>query len=209
MYKHFHNRKGVLAPCPAMWEALKEGEGLEEILTDFYTRVYADPVLVSFFNRITIERSIEKQFSFLRSIFTGEKCYFGDHPKGAHNWMVISNELFDHRENLMEGCLLDYGLPEALIKKWRDIEEVFRSVIVKDTPKDIVCGNIRKPSEGYIMEVVEVDTLCDACGDEVNAKQEVICHIRTGEVFCGQCKNKNKLKLYKKVDATGYVAINS
>lgn len=188
MYKHFHNRKGVLAPDNEMWQALHEGGGLGEILENFYTRVYQDSRLSGFFEGVTRERAIEKQFSFLKSIFTGEKCYFGDHPKTAHHWMVISNELFDYREELMEQCLRDYGLPEHLISRWRDVEEVFRGAIVKSKPFELSYGGVKRPVEGYFKEKLEVGTLCDSCSDEVSPGEEVTCHVRTGKLYCRNCR---------------------
>lgn len=187
MYKHLHQRKGVLAPDVKMWEALHKGKLLREILEDFYTRVYADSHLSGFFEGVTKERAIEKQYSFLRSIFTGEKSYFGDHPRTAHHWMVISHELFDYREALMESCLRDHGLPEHLIGKWRRIEEVFRSAIVKSKPFELSFGGVKRPVEGYYREKVEVGTLCDSCSEEIGCGQEVTFHVRTGKLYCHSC----------------------
>jgi len=187
MYNYFHNRKGVLAPDKALWDALNEETGLREILTNFYTKVYTDPKLSGFFEGVTRERAIEKQFSFLKSIFTGEKCYFGDHPKTAHHWMVISDELFDYRENLMEQCLREYGLSDDLISRWRKVEEVFRSAIVKSKPFELSYGGIKRPVEGYFKEKIDVGTLCDICSGEIGSGDEVICHVRTGKLYCVSC----------------------
>jgi truncated hemoglobin YjbI len=187
MYRHFHNRKGVLAPDEEMWKALNEGKVLREILEDFYSRVYEDPRLCVFFEGVTRDRAIEKQYSFLRSIFTGERCYFGDHPRTAHHWMVITHELFDYREALMESCLRDHNLPEHLIEKWRKVEEVFRSAIVKSKPFALSFGGVKRPVEGYLKEKVAVGTLCDSCAGEIQPGQEVTCHARTGKLYCSNC----------------------
>lgn len=196
MYQQHHNRKGKLAPDTEMWEALKDGEGLNEILNNFYTKVYQDEKLSGFFSEVTIDRSIEKQHSFLRSVFTGEKCYFGDHPKKAHSWMVISDDLFNYREHIMEKCLVEYGLADDLIKRWRDVEEIFRKVIVKSEPRDISVGDIKKPSEGYIVEKLDVDTICDNCFCEIKAVKNVITHIRTGKIYCDDCEKNLDMTLY-------------
>lgn len=188
MYNNFHKRKGVLAPDKALWDALNQDTGLREILTNFYAKVYTDPKLSVFFEGVTRERAIEKQFSFLKSIFTGEKCYFGDHPKTAHHWMVISDELFDYRENLMEKSLREYGLEEYLVSRWRSVEEVFRGAIVKSEPFELNYGGIRRPVVGYFKEKVEVGTLCDSCAGEVEAGAEVVCHVRTGKLYCVSCR---------------------
>jgi len=109
-----------------MWAALDDGRLLRPILEDFYSRVYADPLLLPFFHGITKQRSVEKVHSFLQQVFTGNKTYFGDRPRNAHHWMVISNELFDYREGLMADCLGRHGLPEHLIARWRKMEGHYR-----------------------------------------------------------------------------------
>jgi len=176
-----------------MWTALREGEGLSEILNNFYSRVYEDPRLSVFFEGVTKDRAIEKQFSFLKSIFTGEKCYFGDHPKSAHHWMVISDDLFDYREELMEQCLREYGLTEELIVHWRKMEEVFRSAIVKLKPFELSYGGVKRPVEGYFREKLEIGTVCDNCSVEVDEGTEVTCHVRTGKLYCSDCSQELEL----------------
>lgn len=189
MYKHYHNRKGLLAPDTEMWHALEEGRLLRAILTDFYNQVYADAMLSPFFAGVTVDRIIDKQFSFLRSIFTGEKCYFGDHPKNAHHWMVISDELFDHREALLENTIRNYGLPEHLVQRWRNIESVFRKVIVKDRPVPRKIGNTEIPLDGYNSLILEVSSLCDCCGMEIPCGAVGYYHRRTGKLNCVACHN--------------------
>jgi hypothetical protein len=70
----------------------------------------------------------------MRQLFTGEKIFFGDRPRNAHHWMVISDELFDHREALMASVLRQHGLAAHLIERWQAIENSFRSDIVKTKP---------------------------------------------------------------------------
>ncbi len=195
MYQNFHSRTGLLAPNSEIWAALKNGTGLNEILNNFYTLVYADDKLSGFFEDITIQRAIEKQSSFLRSIFTGEKCYFGEHPKKAHHWMVISDALYDYREELMEQCLRDYGLSEHLITQWREIEEVFRKAIVKSEPINLVVNGVKKLAEGYKIETLGVASLCDGCTTELEANQNLTCHVRTGKIYCDDCTRKRNIKL--------------
>lgn len=196
MYKQSHNRKGKLSPNEDMWIALRHGEGLNEILDNFYTKVYQDEKLKGFFINVTKRRAIEKQFSFLQSIFTGTKCYFGEHPKKAHSWMVITDELFTYRENIIKECLVEYGLSEDLIQRWIDVDDIFRKVIVKSKPNDIKIGNTIRPSEGYVIEKLDIDTVCDTCFAEVKAFTEVKCHIRKGEVLCNKCAKEIDIRVY-------------
>ena len=175
------------SPDPEMWQALGEGAVLSEVLTDFYTHLYRDHQFSPFFHGVTKQRAIEKQFLFMRQKFTGEKVYFGDRPRNAHHWMVISNELFDQRESIMVDCLRRHGLPEHLIARWRDLENSFRSDIVKDEPWKRRVGDIELPVSGFDQITLDVGSLCDSCGNEIDAGITARYHLRLGTLYCPDC----------------------
>lgn len=174
-------------PDPEMWAALKEGEVMAAILTDFYTRVFDDPILSPYFAGVTKQRLIEKVYSFMRQVFTGEKFYFGDRPRNAHHWMVISDEFFDYREALMASCMRRHGLAKHLIERWQAIEESYRGDIVKAKPFGRVIGGVEQPVEGFGHTVLEVGALCDSCGRMLEPGEEVQYHLRLGHIYCGAC----------------------
>jgi truncated hemoglobin YjbI len=180
-------RNDDLKPDDEMWSALEHGEKLTRILDDFYGRVYQDPRLAPFFHGVTRERAIEKQYSFLRQIFTGEPIYFGDRPRNAHHWMVISNELFDYREALMEECLRRACLPEPLVQRWRAIEERFRKQIVKSAPFGKKLRGVTLPLEGYESLELAVGACCDGCSEAIEAGARASYHVRTGRTYCAAC----------------------
>lgn len=176
------------APDPEIWAALKEGEVMNAILTDFYTRVFDDPVLSPYFVGVTKQRLIEKVYSFMRQIFTGEKMYFGDRPRNAHHWMVIPDEVFDYRESLMMECMRRHGLAEPYIQRWRAIEESFRGDIVKDKAFPRVVDGVELPVEGFGETVLDVGALCDSCERVLDPGEHVRYHLRLGHIYCGECK---------------------
>jgi len=180
-------RDSDLKPDPEMWAALDGGPRLTAILTDFYARVYEDERLAHFFEGVTRQRAIEKQYAFLCQIFSGEQLYFGERPRNAHNWMVISDELFDHREALMESCLRRHGLPDHLVTRWRAVEERFRKQIVKGQPFGKKIRGVEVPFEGYDSVELSVGAICDGCGGVVEAGTTVRYHVRTGKSFCPAC----------------------
>lgn len=173
-----------------MWSALRGGELLHEILADFYTRVYADPQLSPYFAGVTKQRLIEKQFLFLRQYFTGEKVYFGDRPRNAHHWMVISNELFDHREALMRDCLRRHGLAGHLIERFLAFEESFRADVVKSAPWNKIVAGVELPVDGFGEIELASGSLCDGCGAEVAAGVSVRYHLRLGTLYCPACMSR-------------------
>lgn len=180
-------RSGVLSANPQLWLALREGEGLTEILTDFYTRVYQDDRLAPFFHGATMARAIEKQYSFLAEIFTGKRIYFGERPRNAHHWMVISDELFDYREELMEQCLRRYGLSDVHVRSWRAVEEIFRKQIVKAAAVPKKIRGMTLPLEGYDPIEITAGSICDRCEAIIAAGTTVVFHVRTGKLCCNSC----------------------
>lgn len=181
-------RGGVLAPQLDIWEILGQGRILNLALKDFYSKVYQDEKLAIFFDGITIERAIEKQYSFLKSILTGERCYFGDHPRNAHHWMVISDDLFDYRENLLEQVLISHGLPDEVVRSLRSISEVFRRAIVKTEARPKRIAGRSLPLTGYSSLRLEVGCLCDHCEAEISAGETACYHNRLGTLKCNKCK---------------------
>lgn len=179
---------------PELWSALRNGETLMEVLKDFYGKVYQDRKLSSFFEGVTKQRLIEKQYLFTRQILTGERIYFGDRPRNTHHWMIISDGLFDYRASIMKACLHDHGLAEPMVNRFMEIEEFYRRDIVKSVPFARIKGGREVKFEGFGEIVLEVGALCDACNREVAIGENVIYHLRTGKIYCSDCNSANATK---------------
>ncbi len=178
---------GGVQPDPEIWSVLGEGKLLTTILTAFYGAVYADPRLEPFFHRVTKARAIQKQYEFLRDVFTGSKDYFGARPFNAHHWMIISDELFDHREDLFFEHVRLAGVPERLIRRWAAFHELFRPAIVKSTPRGLIVDGVETVLEGYTEETLDTGSICDGCESEMASGATGRMHKRTGELFCDGC----------------------
>lgn len=172
---------------PELWAALESGPGLTRILTHFYARVFADPQLAPFFQQITQDRAIQKQYEFLADLMSGKRNYFGLNPFNAHHWMVISDELFDYREEMFEQVLRDDGLPIALIRRWMAMHERFRSDIVKVVPRGLISQGIEQPLHSHVIERLSIDTVCDGCGEEIPAQHPSRYQYRSGTLHCACC----------------------
>lgn len=175
-------------PDPEMWAALENGKLLRKIMVEFYEKVFADPSLNGYFKESTQNRAAEKQYNFLYKVFTGEKVYFGEKPKNAHNWMVISTDLFDYREKIMEDTLRENHLPEHLIKRWMEMEYRYKPVIVKDTPWSKMFDGVELPVDGFDELITECSALCDGCGGEIGEGERATYHLRIGKMYCQTCK---------------------
>lgn len=174
-------------PDPALWAELGDGRVVRDALEDFYARVYRDPQLSPFFLGVTLTRSVDKQYSFLRQLMTGERVYFGDRPRNAHHWMVISGDLFDHRQALMQATLRTHGLRESQIARWTRLELHYRGDIVKVHARPRRLGGQDLPLQGHDRQVLDVGTVCDHCGKAIDAHTEVTYHRRLGLVSCNDC----------------------
>ncbi|MFO0635287.1 MAG: group 1 truncated hemoglobin [Nannocystaceae bacterium] len=181
-------RASDVPPNPALWDALERGPLLRRILEDFYEQVYADPRLAPFFEHTTKSWAVDHQFAFLAEAFSGQDLYFGDRPRNAHHWMVISDELFDYREALMDATLRRFGLADEHIRHWRAFEEKFRSHIVKDAPFAKKRRGQALPLEGFEAIVLDSGGLCDGCGAVFDKDERAHYHVRTGKVYCRVCK---------------------
>ena len=177
-------------PDLELWAALQEGKMMMEILQDFYSRVYKDELLLPYFHGMTMQRSIEKVYSFMRQIFTGEKSFFGDRPRNSHHWMVISEETFKYREALMIACQRRAGLPEEMIRRWIAVENHYKQDIVKSEPRKRVVGGEELPLEGFGEMILDSGSMCDGCGQVVEVGEKVRYHLRIGSMYCGQCNGQ-------------------
>lgn len=177
----------AIKPDPELWTALEEGALISKILDDFYTRVYLDPRLSPFFQKVTKARVSGKQYAFLVGLLTGVRSSFVEPPFNAHHWMVISDELFDYREKIFFECVRAYDLPEHLVARWASLHEVFRRTMVKSAERGQVHDGVEQDKSGYTSEILGMDGMCDGCSGEILEGSSVRMHQRTGEIFCTEC----------------------
>ena len=175
--------------APDLWAELRDGATVREALQDFYNRVYADTRLAPFFRGVTKERLVGKQYAFLHDEMKGRRsAYFGDNMRNTHHWMVIPDDLFDHRQRLMVDVLRDHGLTEAQITRWMNFEERHRPDIVKDAPWERMFGDQPMPADGYERETLSCGAMCDHCGREIQPGESVLYHVRLGSISCSHCQ---------------------
>lgn len=177
----------AFAPAPDMWVALENGKLLTEILTEFYNRAFKDVLLAPFFHKVTKQRLIEKQYAFTRDLLTGTQDYFGELPFNSHHWMIISDELFDHRERLFFKVVSQFDLSEKLVNEWAALNEIFRREIVKSTSRGQMIDGKEHFHKTSVIEEIFVDSVCDGCHQEILTGEFALVHARTGELFCQTC----------------------
>ena len=174
-------------PDLELWKALGEGELLLDILTHFYNQVYHDPRLSPFFEKTTKDRAIGKQYNFLQEIMTGEKVFFGSYPRSAHHWMIIDDELFDYRNDLLEKSMVHHDLGEKWRKRWRALDEHYKLMIVKSRKWPNIIGDVIVPVGKFETMTAEMDMVCDRCFEEIPAGSPVRYHQDEAQIYCQKC----------------------
>jgi len=181
--------KREFLPDPDMWKALGEGVKLNLILNDFYDKVLKDPLLAPFFKGVTKEHIVGKQYAFLNQIYTGKDCYFGDRPRNAHHWMIISDKLFDHREKLFADSCIKCDLEEPYLSQIFSFDESYRATMVKTKTWPRITDGEILPIKGYEELILDIGSICDGCQKELEPGVKVHYHDRTGEMFCEECRS--------------------
>lgn len=182
-----HQKLEATSTDPELWEALEHGRLLRRILESFYDEVYEDARLSPYFHNVTKERAIAKQYEFLAHYLGGTDYYFGLKPFNAHHWMVISDDLFDYREEIFDRHVRMFGLPEEMLRRWSAFQERFRAEIVKKAARGLIVDGVEHLHEGFSDEILDVGTVCDGCGGEINTGETARLHKRTGRLFCSSC----------------------
>lgn len=75
----------------------------------------------------------------------GPKAYGGKSPKSAHQHMVITEELFDLRAQLLSDSIKEAGLPNRLRKEWLAVDAVLKRSLVKKPEKECTVAYATQP----------------------------------------------------------------
>jgi truncated hemoglobin YjbI len=97
----------------------------------FYDKVYDHPWLKKYFEEIPQETIEIQQVDFLQSSLGGEQVYCGKLPVPAHKHMMITEELYELRSELVLESLKEIGANPELIEKINKIDQAFRPKLVK------------------------------------------------------------------------------
>lgn len=183
-----YNAFDLFTPDPELWAALDNGRIMRAVLEDFYTELYADPLLNPFFENVTKQRAVSKQYAFLQDAFSGTRDYIGFKPFNAHHWMVISEAIFDYREEMFERHLRAHNIPDSVIRPWLSYQERFRREIVKHKARGLIINGEERYLEGFSVEQLSCGSVCDGCVNEMHAGDWGRLHLRTGQLFCENCR---------------------
>ena len=112
-------------------DALGGRRAILQVHKTFYAKVYAHPWLRGFFIGVGQEHQINQLTDFMVGLFGGPRMYSGRLPNKAHPHLLVTDEVFDIRHDLLRQAIEEAGIDNDLAAIWLERDELFRKVIVK------------------------------------------------------------------------------
>lgn len=109
---------------------------LERVHKTFYDLAYTHPWLGKYFTdkpQLALE---EQQTDFMSYLMGGPNLYTGKTPKMAHQHMVITDELFELRRQLLSKAIKKDGISDELREEWLAADSALKRSISKKTAAD-------------------------------------------------------------------------
>lgn len=113
-------------------------QGFARIHKALYDKIFAHPVLGSFFAGKDQTYQEEQQTDFMAMNLGGPSEYRGRLPDGAHQHMFITDELFELRHRILAETLDECGVAPELRDQWLRVDYQFKSQIVKQSIDECV-----------------------------------------------------------------------
>ncbi len=110
----------------------------EKVHKIFYDKVYAHPWLGKYFAHRTRGPIESQQSDYMIQLTGGPKCYAGQAPHTVHQYMFITEELFDLRSQLLSDAIKEAGVNDELREEWLAANEMFKKVMVKSSISECV-----------------------------------------------------------------------
>ncbi len=104
---------------------------LERVHKTFYDMAYAHFWLKKYFTDKPQRVLEDQQTDFMSILMSGPNCYAGKTPKMAHQHMVITEELFELRQELLSDAIKKNGISDALREKWLAAAATLKRALIK------------------------------------------------------------------------------
>jgi truncated hemoglobin YjbI len=110
---------------------------LRKVNKIFYDKIYKHPWIGLYFKHVPQQHIENKQTDFMAGVLGGPQVYSGRFIADAHPHMMITDELFDLRHQLLQEAFKEANAPAALIEKWNAVDNAFRKKLVKKSVSDL------------------------------------------------------------------------
>jgi len=116
-----------------LFERLGGKETFINVHKIFYDKAYAHSWLSKYFTDKPQELLENQQTDFMIQIMGGPKLYSGKVPKSAHQHMLITDELFELRAQLLSDSIIEAGINDELREEWIAADATFQRALVKSS----------------------------------------------------------------------------
>ncbi len=104
----------------------------------FYDKAYAHPWLSRYFTDKPQELLENQQTDFMIQLMGGPKCYSGKSPKSAHQHILITDELYELRAQMLAESITEAGISDELRDEWIAADATFQRALVKISEDECV-----------------------------------------------------------------------
>lgn len=94
------------------------GDALFTVVTEFYNRLFSDPMICFLFAGKDKQRLIQKEWEFTAEMLGGSVRYTGRTLKSAHAYSLILEGHFYRRLHILEQTLIDHNVPAPVREAW-------------------------------------------------------------------------------------------
>lgn len=116
----------------SLTEEVGGAERLEEMMRDFYRRVFDDVMIGFLFEGVDFEGIVRGQIEYARARLGNEKIdYTGAPIRRAHQKHPILVGHFDRRHEILKDVLREYEVPDHVFEAWVDLEQRLRDLVVR------------------------------------------------------------------------------
>ncbi|WP_128905931.1 group I truncated hemoglobin [Halorubrum amylolyticum] len=100
----------------SIYDSVGGREAVEAVVSDFYDRVFDDPVLEPYFEGIDREALYAHQVQFISAVAGGPVSYEGADMRAAHEGMGITEEAFGRVATYLGEALRENGVAEGNVE---------------------------------------------------------------------------------------------
>jgi hemoglobin len=108
------------------------GERLREVIADFYTRLFHDPMIGFLFAGKDRKRLIDKEWEFTAGLLGADVAYTGRPIRAAHARSPILGGHFERRLQILRETLEAHEVDAAVRERWLAHTEALRDQVTRD-----------------------------------------------------------------------------
>lgn len=137
-YKKLIQGIEVMAIDRTLYKRLGGKDTFIKVHKIFYDKAYADPWLSKYFTDKPQEMLEDQQTDFMMQIMGGPRAYAGKTPKSAHQNMVITEELFELRAQMLSDSIKEAGISDDLREEWLAVDATVKRALIKTSEDQCV-----------------------------------------------------------------------